>query len=750
MSIRNLREKCPDLLSHMESVGYSKDYIDRIRREIDRVQLLADAGMVSNYAEVHQEYEKNSTSPDSLARRRSLLFLIEQFDRYGQYPDGTRRPQRMPQGAYHKLCAEYRAVIDYYVEAEKQRGKKDVTITKEAKVGAMFLLSLQQSGCMTLADATEAHVLSFFALPDGAIVHCSYKKPITAVLKACMPGFPLCEKLLSYLPVLRPDRRNVQYLIDEEVAGVKAVLADTESNISLRDKAIITIALYTGMRSSDIAGMMMDSIDWNNDLLHIRQQKTEAPLTLPLSAVVGNAIFDYINNERPKSGHGYVFISKTRPFGKLTNIAICGIVKKVMKAAGIRQKPGDRQGLHIFRHHVATALLGNGVALPVISSVTGHTSPNPLDPYLSADFPHLKNCAISVGRFPVPDSVFVPHNKYVSCFAPLIESFLTYRKVSENWRSVTYEPNLLIFDRYCKENHPDADAPSQEMIDKWCGRRDTESNNSCRARINAVTALVQYARSRGHTNLVPPVAPRTERSAYIPHAFTDEELSNFFDACDNLNGIESPASRSRRITVPVFFRLLYSSGIRTTEARRLRTEDVDLERGIINVRVTKGYSRHFIALHDTMSELLRKYDAAIRGIYPLRVYFFPASENKGHTAVWAERNFRECWFKNNKAHAIPYELRHHYATANINNWVDDGFGFDAKFLYLSKSMGHSVIESTKYYYSLIPRLSDILEDRTNADFEYIVPEVRHEEIDQRSGHDSPPYQRIPQSICRIA
>ena len=713
----------------MESSGYSKDYVDRARREIEHVLQLADSGTVTSYADVHYEYESDSASAGKLARRRGLLYLIEQFDLYGQPPDGTRRPQTIPQGAYHQLCAEYRALIDYFVEAEKKRGKKEVTITHESKVGAMFLLSLQQSGGMTLSDVTEAHVLAFFALPDGSIIHCSYKKPITAVLKACMPGFPLCGKLLSYLPVLRPNHRNVQYLIDEEVARVKEVLADTGSVISLRDKAIITIALYTGLRSSDIAGMMMDSIDWNNDLLHIRQQKTEVPLTLPLSEVVGNAIFDYINNERPESEHEYVFISKTRPFGKLTNVAICGIVQKVMKAAEIRQKPGDRQGLHVFRHHVATALLGNGVARPVISSVIGHTSPNSLDPYLSADFPHLKNCAISVERFPVADNVFASLNKYVSCFAPLIESFLSYRKVSENWRSVTYEPNLLLFDRYCKVGYPDDDAPSQKMIDNWCEQRNTESNNSCRARINAVISLVQYARSRGLTTLVPPVAPRTERSIYIPHAFTDEELAKFFNACDNLTGIESPASRSRRITVPVFFRLLYSSGIRTTEARMLSTDDIDMEHGIINVRKSKGYCQHFIALHDSMTELLRKYDAAIKDIYPLRTYFFPASESKCHTAYWAERNFRECWFKDNKAHAIPYELRHHYATANINNWVEDGFGFDAKFLYLSKSMGHSVIESTKYYYSLVPRLSDILEDRTNTDFEDIVPEVRHEEID---------------------
>jgi integrase len=326
------------------------------------------------------------------------------------------------------------------------------------------------------------------------------------------------------------------------------------------------------------------------------------------------------------------------------------------------------------------------------------------------------------------DDVFLPLKKYTSCFAPLIEAFIAYRKVSENWRGITYEPNLLLFDSYCQERYPDADAPLQEMIDSWCEQRDTESNNSCRTRINAVAAMIRYSQARDNTNLTPPVGPRTERSTYIPHAFTDEELTNFFDACDNLTSMAMPVSRSRKITVPVFFRLLYSSGIRTTEARLLRVADVDLNRGILDIQLSKGYAQHYIALHDSMSELLRKYDAAIRTIYPSRIYFFPASESLCHTSQWVERNFRECWSKDNKAYAVPYELRHHYATSNINNWVENGFGFDAQLLYLSKSMGHSVIESTKYYYSLVPSLAGVLEEKTNAEFEAVVPEMKYEEI----------------------
>lgn len=79
---------------------------------------------------------------------------------------------------------------------------------------------------------------------------------------------------------------------------------------------------------------------------------------------------------------------------------------------------------------------------------------------------------------------------------------------------------------------------------------------------------------------------------------------------------------------------------------------------------------------------------------------------------------------------LHMSLRHHYAIENINRSTDEGFGFDAKLLYLSKSMGHSTIESTKYYYSLVPKMADILEEKTGMDFKSIVPEVVYEESDK--------------------
>lgn len=319
-------------------------------------------------------------------------------------------------------------------------------------------------------------------------------------------------------------------------------------------------------------------------------------------------------------------------------------------------------------------------------------------------------------------------NKFQSFLAPHIQSYINYQKASQCWNEGSYESNLSIFDHYCHRHYPNANTLSQEMVDTWCKQRETESNNSCRTRIYVVVSFIRYLRERDKTDIREPEIPRKEVSTYIPHAFTQKELENFFYACDNIpNKKNTQEYQLRKITIPVFFRLLYSSGIRTNEARLLRVEDVSLHDGILNIRYSKGHNQHYIVLHDSMLQIMREYDTAIKHQYPNRTYFFPTKGDSFHTNYWVQRNFRQMWDMYNKAYATAYELRHHYATENINQWINEGFGFDEKLLYLSRSMGHSVLESTKYYYSLVPKLVDILKIQTEESFNDIVPEVADEE-----------------------
>lgn len=319
--------------------------------------------------------------------------------------------------------------------------------------------------------------------------------------------------------------------------------------------------------------------------------------------------------------------------------------------------------------------------------------------------------------------------EYESCFAGQILDFIEYRKASNRWNEASYGPNLRVFDRFCKRNYSDKSELTQEMVDTWCAQRQTETNNSCRSRIYVVHSFVRYLSERGLSNVVVPELPRKERSTYIPYAFSKTDLCRFFEKCDTLPG--TPRTDNvliRRITVPVFFRLLYSSGIRTTEARLLETCNVDLDNGVLDIRYSKGHDQHYIVLHDSMLALMRRYDSAIRRWYPNRHWFFPAPGDKAHPHMWVEKNFRMIWSCiSDDRRASAYAFRHHYATTNINRWISEGFAFEDKLLYLSKSMGHTTLESTRYYYSIVPGLSDIILEKTEQGFNDMVPEAENEE-----------------------
>jgi len=407
MNVENLRNNHSKLISYMESAGYSNDYIGRILKEIQWILAEADTRHWDCYSDVYRYYEAIPLSLGNLEKKQAIIGAIKEFDLHGKYPDG-KWSGLIERGAYSKLAPEFRSLIDYYRMAERERGKKESSICTESKNASTFLLSLQEAGISRLDDITEEAVMSVFVSPDGEQLKShNYSKFVSTVLKACIPLNPdTCGKVLSFLPATKEVRKNIQYLTPQETQDVLNTMDDMSNTLTLRDRAIGKLAYYTGLRSCDIATMELASIDWECDLIRIKQQKTEEPLELPLTATVGNAIYDYLNDERPSVDCPILFLTQKGPYRGMESANIWRVAARIMEEAGIRQSKGDRKGFHIFRHHLATTLLGNGVPQAVISGALGHTVPESVEIYLSADLVHLKECALSIARFPVSEGVF--------------------------------------------------------------------------------------------------------------------------------------------------------------------------------------------------------------------------------------------------------------------------------------------------------------------------------------------------------
>lgn len=407
MNVENLRNNYPKLISYVEAAGYSKDYIGRLQAEIQKILTEADTKDWACYSDVYRDYETTPLSLGSLEKKRAFIGIIKEFDLHGKYPDG-KWSGLMERGAYPKLAPEFRSLIDYYRMAERERGKKESSICTESKNASTFLLFLQEAGISRLDDITEEAVMPVFVSSDGKQLKShNYRKFVSAVLKTCTPMNPdACGKVLSFLPATKEVRKNIQYLTPQETQNVLNTMDNMSNALTLRDRAIGKLAYYTGLRSCDIVFMELASIDWECDLIRLKQQKIEEPLELPLTATVGNAIYDYLTDERPSVDCPILFLTQKGPYRGMGSSNIWRVAARIMEEAGIRQSKGDRKGFHIFRHHLATTLLGNGAPQAVISAALGHTVPESVETYLSADFVHLKECALSIARFPVSEGVF--------------------------------------------------------------------------------------------------------------------------------------------------------------------------------------------------------------------------------------------------------------------------------------------------------------------------------------------------------
>jgi integrase len=404
----SLKERYPILIGFLKKHGYAHSYIRKFETEVRVILRMRKKQTWVSYEDLYKQYCEIGYGSKYLRSKKSILGLVAQFDTWDIFPGGPGIFSNfVRQDALETLSPEFRSVILYYRAVEEKRGIEESTITTSSRNTTSFFRQMLELGITELGQIEEHHILDFFYSNGHLRYGHSFKKNIKAVFKACTDKYSECQNIVTYLPDLRETRKNIQYLTTEEAGRIRKALNDLDNTLNYRDRAVGALLMYTGLRSCDIANLKMQDIHWKDDVITIYQQKTSVALTLPLRAVVGNPIFDYITKERPQSKDLNLFVSETRPHRAISPTAVSThIAGNIFNAAGVRMGKTDRRGSHIFRHLLAITLLENGIPQPVISSTLGHTSPDSTETYLSADFTHLKECGINIANYPISEEVF--------------------------------------------------------------------------------------------------------------------------------------------------------------------------------------------------------------------------------------------------------------------------------------------------------------------------------------------------------
>jgi len=189
----------------------------------------------------------------------------------------------------------------------------------------------------------------------------------------------------------------------EEIRKMDASI-EKSSPVGKRDYAIFLLASRLGLRASDICSLQFRNLDWDRNVINIVQCKTKKEIELPLLAVIGESIIDYIRNSRPKSESKTIFLTANAPYTTISIPGLSSIVSNIIYKAGIDTK-ARRHGAHCLRHSLATRLLEQGTTLPVISDTLGHSNSQSTMIYLSVDINGLLRCSLDVP--PVPDYFYM-------------------------------------------------------------------------------------------------------------------------------------------------------------------------------------------------------------------------------------------------------------------------------------------------------------------------------------------------------
>jgi integrase/recombinase XerD len=171
---------------------------------------------------------------------------------------------------------------------------------------------------------------------------------------------------------------------------VRALLdsCDRSTVAGMRDFAILTTLVRLGMRRGEIAGLLLDDIDWRAGELVVRG-KGQRFERLPLPADVGEAIAVYLRDGRPPGFCGReVFVRIKAPRRPLTAGGVTQVVVSASKRAGIGEVTAHR-----LRHTAATELLRQGAPLHEIGELLRHRSVLTTAIYVKVDRDRLRELA---------------------------------------------------------------------------------------------------------------------------------------------------------------------------------------------------------------------------------------------------------------------------------------------------------------------------------------------------------------------
>lgn len=135
---------------------------------------------------------------------------------------------------------------------------------------------------------------------------------------------------------------------------------------NIREKAIITLLAYSGIRNKELCRMRVNEINFGDNTLMVLEGKGRKDRRINISGDCTRILIEYLN-EYPRKENDYLF-STLRLNNRYDQNDLRKLVHVLAKRAGINKRVYP----HLLRHSLATNLLKRGANLYLIKEQLGH------------------------------------------------------------------------------------------------------------------------------------------------------------------------------------------------------------------------------------------------------------------------------------------------------------------------------------------------------------------------------------------
>jgi site-specific recombinase XerD len=160
-----------------------------------------------------------------------------------------------------------------------------------------------------------------------------------------------------------------------------------DSSIGVRNYAILMLVARLGLRSIEVARLLLDDVDWRSGEIVVRG-KGRREDRLPLPVEVGAAVVAYLSDVRPRLEDRHLFLTGRAPLAPIRADLVGDVVERACIRAGLA-----RVGPHRLRHALAEQMLRQGAGLTAIGQVLRHQDLATTALYAKADLAALRQVA---------------------------------------------------------------------------------------------------------------------------------------------------------------------------------------------------------------------------------------------------------------------------------------------------------------------------------------------------------------------